>query len=487
MDQRKKRFKDMRHFFRFLFGLFVLGSSLLLPATNVTHAAVSSCVQAAGVTVLHGNLGGSYYTISVPGSWNGTLLLYNHGYVYANQPLANPALDAPDTQTETALLQQGFALAGDSYSQNGWAVEQALHDQIALLDFFQATCGQPARTITWGGSMGGLITAGLAQLFPQRFSGALSMCGALSGSVGLFNVEFDRYFAINALLANSTLPVQTLPPDPTNLYNQAQAILATAQQTPQGRARIALASAFSDTPGWYDPASPEPARDDYATQEQNQFLWNQVGLGLMLFGGAEVEMRAGGNPVWNVGVDYRQQLLHSVNRREVQALYQQAGLDLTADLATLNASPHVSPDPQAVAYMNQNITLNGELHIPLLTVHTTGDGLAFNQVEQDYASQVKSAGDSPMLRQLFIHRANHCSFTPAEELTVIHALIHRLDHGTWDASLRPDLLNQEAAALGPTYNTLPISFGPPGNTMPPAFITFHPATFLRPESTPPAA
>jgi hypothetical protein len=58
------------------------------------------------------------------------LLLYNHGYVFVNQPLTNPALDAADAQTETALLQEGFALAGDSYSQNGWAIEQALHDQV---------------------------------------------------------------------------------------------------------------------------------------------------------------------------------------------------------------------------------------------------------------------------------------------------------------------------------------------------------------------
>ena len=135
--------------------------------------------------------------------------------------------------------------------------------------------------------------------------------------------------------------------------------------------------------------------------------------------------------------------------------------------------------------MNANISLNGELSIPTLTIHTTGDGLSFNQVEQAYVSVVRRAGDSGMLRQVFIHRASHCSFTPAEELTGIHTLIHCLDTGRWSNATDPALLNQEASALGPLYNTLPINFGSPGNVMPPAFITFHPAPFLRPESTPP--
>jgi hypothetical protein len=89
-----------------------------------------------------------------------------------------------------------------------------------------------------------------------------------------------------------------------------------------------------------------------------------------------------------------------------------------------------------------------------------------------------------MLRQIFIRRAGHCSFTPAEELTGIHTLIRRLDTGRWENTLDPDRLNQEAASLGPVYNTLPVAFAPPGNDMPPAFTDFYPAPFLRPESTP---
>jgi hypothetical protein len=53
----------------------------------------------------------------------------------------------------------------------------------------------------------------------------------------------------------------------------AEEILSAAQNNAQGQARIALTAALDDTPGWYDPLSPEPSPTDYAAQEANQYLW----------------------------------------------------------------------------------------------------------------------------------------------------------------------------------------------------------------------
>jgi predicted esterase len=182
----------MKRYLLCLLVLLTLLSGLLITTTRVAHAATSSCINPSRTNVLQGPLGGANYTISVPSNWNGTLVLYSHGYVFPNQPLLNPAPDietdptthVSDTLTRAALLQQGYALAGSSYSQNGWAIQQAFRDQIALLDFFDATCGNPTRTIAWGHSEGGIITAGLVQLYPDRFAGALPMCGALAGGIG---------------------------------------------------------------------------------------------------------------------------------------------------------------------------------------------------------------------------------------------------------------------------------------------------------------
>lgn len=67
---------------------------------------------------------------------------------------------------------------------------------------------------------------------------------------------------------------------------------------------------------------------------------------------AELEARAGSNPSWNTGVNYRKQLELSTDSREVMALYKQAGLDLNKDLDTLAAAPRITADPQAVQYLS---------------------------------------------------------------------------------------------------------------------------------------
>ena len=458
----------MKRYLLCLLVLLTLLSGLLVTTTRVAHAATSSCINSNGTTVCQNTLpDGASYIISVPSNWNGTLVLYSHGYVFPGDP--NPARDAGDPLTRAALLQQGYALAGSSYSQAGWALQQAFQDQIALLDLFDATFGNPTRTIAWGHSLGGIITAGLVQLFPGRFAGALPMCGVLAGGVGTWNQALDSAFAFDVLLAENKLSIVHIT-DPKGAFGQGEAILAAAQQTAAGRARIALVAALADIPGWIDPASPEPASKDFTAQEQNQFLWeSKVDFAFAFFARPELEARAGGNPSWNTGVNYRKQLELSAESSEVVALYKQAGLDLNKDLGTLAAAPRITADSQAVNYLSNFIIFNGNLSIPVLTMHTTGDGLVVNQDEQAYASVVRTEGNNSLLRQIFVHRAGHCAFTPAETLTAFQTLIHRLDTGRWDGSTNSGLLNQEATALGPTLNIAP-----------PAFLNFEPTVFLRP-------
>src|SRR5437868_7915157 len=117
-----RRFEVMKRRLLFLFVLLTLLSGLTLTFTNVAHAETrtsSSCVTPGGTNTLQGNLGGTNYIIAVPANWNGTLVLYSHGYVFPGQP--NPAKDAADPVTGAALLQQGYALAGSAYSATGWA------------------------------------------------------------------------------------------------------------------------------------------------------------------------------------------------------------------------------------------------------------------------------------------------------------------------------------------------------------------------------
>ncbi|MGA9504230.1 MAG: hypothetical protein WBV31_07315, partial [Terriglobales bacterium] len=191
---------------------------------------------------------------------------------------------------------------------------------------------------------------------------------------------------------------------------------------------------------------------------------------------AELEGRAGGNPSFNTGVNYGTQLKHSVDYSEVQALYTAAGLSLDADLETLAKAARVSANPAALAYLKENIIYNGQLTFPVLTLHTTGDGLVSVQNEKAYSTVVGEAKDSAMLKETFVHRAGHCEFTPAEMITAFQTLELRLNSGKWE-DLGVSQLNSEAAALGAGYNVIEVN----GTLVPtpPAFESYVPAQFLR--------
>src|SRR5438552_12457035 len=192
----------------------------------------SGTAAAAGSVNVSGTNDGAAFKIDIPANWNGTLVLYSHGYVAPcnpADPTCNPPRDVGDPLTGKYLLDNGYALAGSAYSSTGWAVKDALHDQIALLNYFSKTYGEPERTIAWGHSLGGMITAGLVQRNPERFAGALPMCGVLAGAVGVWNSSLDTGFVFKTLLTppNSTLQLVHIT-DPQGNLVQAEAFLAAA-------------------------------------------------------------------------------------------------------------------------------------------------------------------------------------------------------------------------------------------------------------------
>jgi stage V sporulation protein SpoVS len=143
----------------------------------------------------------------------------------------------------------------------------------------------------------------------------------------------------------------------------------------------------------------------------------------------------------------------------------------------VNSAARIEAKPSAVAYMKQNIIFNGEIAIPVLTLHTKGDGLVTVENESAYLDVVEDGKNQGFLRQVFVHRAGHCEFTPAETLVAFQELVDRLDTGKWPG-LGAGALNQAAKALGKKFNVLEVN----GKEVPvgPAYFKFQPAVFLRP-------
>ncbi|MEV4050230.1 alpha/beta hydrolase [Amycolatopsis sp. NPDC049688] len=388
---------------------------------------------------------GASWVADVPPAWNGTVILYSHGF----GPLV--AQNAPDAATGQALLDAGYALVGSSYSgPSWWAVGPAVRDQFASLGELVRRIGEPRRTIAWGTSMGGLVSALEAESGNRRLDGVLTTCGLVAGALNLNDYQLDGEYALSRLLAPAQ-PVKLVRYASADEANAAGAaltkIVADAQGTAAGRARTALGAALMNTPAWLTGAAP-PGPADYAGQEQQQQLaLTQFVLGFVLSGRYQIELAAGGNSAANAGVDYRTLLAGSPLARQVRALYRAAGLDLDADLAQLTRHADVKADPGAVATLARTSTANGRLRVPELTIHTIADHLVPVEQENWYAHRVRAAGRESLLRQAFVDAAGHCAFRPSETVAALHALESRIETGHWP-DLRPERLNAAAAALG---------------------------------------
>lgn len=217
----------------------ILGAVLLLSAAAGTAAgAIAPAAASTPSTQVTGSLpdGGSWVA-DLPAPWNGTLLLYSHGFGTLT------AADAPDPATAAALLARGYGLAGSSYDPGGslWALNSAVRDQFQTLQAVEASVlpARPQWVIAVGQSMGGLVSALEAQQGAGRINGALTTCGIVAGAINLNNYQLDGEYAIARLLA----PGQQIPlvrfTSEGQAISTAQTLTAAAtqaQQTAAGRA-----------------------------------------------------------------------------------------------------------------------------------------------------------------------------------------------------------------------------------------------------------
>ncbi|WP_410583719.1 alpha/beta hydrolase family protein [Amycolatopsis sp. lyj-108] len=452
------------------------GLTLLALFTVFLGLVIPGASAAGPVTRYEGELEGARYLVLVPDNWNGTLMLWSHGMYSLEYPEPERIALTSQPTTESYLLEQGYALAASQYrTVRGWSIEEALTDQIRLHDWFARTVGPPRRTIAAGESIGAITATLLAERNPRRFAGLMTFCGNLAGGAAHWNSGLDLGYALNTLL-DAQLELVRIT-DPAANAGKFINVVQAATANPQGQARLALANALAEIPGWFDATRPRPP--DVAEQVFWQGVWDRF-YRASAFGVDRValEQRAGGNPSWNVGVDYRRVLAKAGERPLVERAYAEAGLDLGADLDKLAKAPRISPDPAAAGYLARFGLPLGRTPFPVLTTHTVADGTAPAAHERAYAERVAVAGDPGNLRQLFVNRAGHCVFTASEEITALRTLERRLDRGHWPSS-GPAALNAEAAGLAPEHQTIFDAVGEARVTTTPAFARHSPPPYPR--------
>ena len=432
--------------------LRIATGAVLLAAALSTAGGTAASAAPADSQVTGTLPDGSSWIADLPAQWNGTLLLYSHGFGNLT------AADAPDQATAAALLARGYALAGSSYDPNGslWALDNAVHDQFATLRAVESAVlpGKPSRVLAFGTSMGGLISALEAQDGAGLINGALTTCGIVAGGINLNNYQLAGEYALAQLL----LPGQQV--QLVRFANAGQALAtastlgqaaAVAQQSAAGRARLALAMAFLNVPPWAaGMTSPAPTSDpaaQEAAQYQVEFAGSFTALDFIEFARPSVDQAAGGSATWTSGVAFAALLLRSPYLREVAALYRAAGLSLRADLATLTSDANITADPNAVASLARTSVPSGHLAVPELDLHTISDQLVPVQQENYYAHRVFAAGRASLLRQAFVASVGHCNFSPAELVAGVMAVSQRVSTGRWGHVADPASLNQVATSL----------------------------------------
>ncbi|MDA8025158.1 MAG: hypothetical protein M0T78_01250 [Actinomycetota bacterium] len=460
--------------------LISMGSSSALPSSGTPScaAAVQGAITVSTCTLTASD--GSNELIQIPSNFNGNVILYSHGYVFDGQPLT--AVDGFNSTVVSTLLAEGDALAGSSYAVNGWgAVQAALTDQINTLNDAKSLIANNSTSVlgqtlasnsisdvyATGVSLGGMITAALVQQNPNTFNGALPACGVVGNGVPAWNRALYSEVAFKTLFDTSnTLSVTGIPlASSQSNYVAADTILGgvLASSSPASSARLALVSALGDIPTWFSEApagTPTTGQIPFQSSATPPDLTTSAGLGQAVLaqadwlfyvdfpfafgpGRADLEAVAGGNPSWTNGANYAQLLASSPDYSEVKSLYAAAGLNLSSDLSKIQQTTPITSNPAATKYLEKYYTFNGNISIPVLSMHTEYDGLVAPANEATYANAVDAAGNSSLLKQVFVSHPGHCAFTSAEYLSAIHGLMTRVTTGSWSAST-PTALNAYA-------------------------------------------
>ncbi len=401
-------------------------------AAATTFAALAT---AAGDTVDNsttsrwaGVLNGAAYRIEVPANWNGRLVMYAHGYVGEGN-----ALNVSNPSIRRHLIQNGYAWAASSYSKNFYDVRVGVEDTNALALAFnriatenKRTLATPTRLYITGHSMGGHITAAAieAEAFEDannkvRYHGAVPMCGVM-GDTELFD-----YFA------GAQVAAQVLAGVPNNPF--------TSWASVRDQVTATLFTAF--------PGTPTATGAKFMSVVENLTGGDRPLFDLgVAFGGSFT-------PVWGVfGGD-----------GTVNGILNKSSLDtnrftytITGDAAGSAALNAAAQKLTATADANRKRRdglrwipkANGEIGIPVVSLHTLGDLYVPFSMQQIYKRRVVEKGNDRWLVQRAIRGISHCDFTVAEQVEAFEAMVQWEQGGAKPAG--DDVLTP-ATVAAPTY------------------------------------
>jgi pimeloyl-ACP methyl ester carboxylesterase len=337
-------------------------------------------------TTLEGDIGpGAHYVVSMPSVWNGDLVLYAHGFTAPIFPVGIPPGEEPLVEGLRQLaLQGGFAFAYSSYSQTGLGLRDAAQRTQQLEELFVSVARQPGRTFLIGTSFGALAAVKLAETYPDRYAGVMTLCGMIGGTraevdyVSHVRVLFDVLYP--GVLRGS---LYELPTD-FDITKDVVIPVSTAIQ-----------------------ANPQPA-----------IILSQITQTPIPFtnGNGEELIRS----IIQALVLQAVELSDLLERTHGQSFFDNRNTvysgNLPAEvLADLNARvARYSADPAALQFLAQNYQPKGTVTVPLVSLHTSLDPVVPVFHEDLYRALATASGHEDALHQVIVNRYGHCNFMPVE-------------------------------------------------------------------------
>lgn len=407
---------------------------------------------------------GTEYLMRLPEKWNGTLV--------RDLDFVTRSVDSVTRSNYSQMLCRGFAVAGTARHrlrmyQYDPVREIANLDKV--LDRFASRFGKPHRVIQYGCSGGGHLTLAVSESFHERVDAAVAL--AAHTPVWLMNTFLDGWFALKYLIGPEyekrghgkidDLLVVDLPNDGsahvsahgrTGVLPEAwRKAVDIAQESPLGRARIALAFTLGQWPAWVNNNVPYPDFDNaealqlamYHAAYQNAA--NPGGEARIMF-----ENAAHGQQLsWNTGVDYKAffEAGSPYFKRAVLELYDAAGANHLHDIDRVNNAPRIEKSDYALEFWSKpGRTIWGKPAIPLVRLHMVGDYQIPHSLVQGYEETLAATGSTDLARTLFLKATGHCNFNAAEAIQAINLVLQRLENGNW-AATDANAVNGTAMAL----------------------------------------
>lgn len=386
------------------------------PGTNspndpgATTSVVSETSTDLWASVVTGETGpGSSYALYMPRQWNGMAVFYAHGIRDVLDPVG-----LQDQDGYSAIREQlgalGFAIAYSSFSENGFAVEDAARRTHQLRGLFASRFGQPSRSLLLGHSLGALAVMQLAEQFPGQYDGAVPVCGIVGGT----QLQLDYVVHVRALFDHfypGILPGSASEPVPGYVMDLAKRnqIIAAVSTNPMGMLTIA---STAQTPLEFT-TGPQMVESLL-----NALVYHTRGADNVL------TFVNGKFPVSNVGVTYSPRgnlIVPPLTLQSVSAILGGVNLQIS----------RFEADRSAAEWAAKNFTPSGALKVPTITLHNRWDRLVPSFHEDTLAKRVSDAGATNLL----VQRRNpawgygHCAIPAAAQVQAITDLASWVETG----------------------------------------------------------